>query len=78
MLNFDLYAIETMDDERQSSIKEFFTSFEEAKENRFKYAHWCYPKGYVAIAKYNANNSLLRSHTWYLNPEGNILEEYNF
>lgn len=42
MLNFCLCAIETHD-EYDSEIKEYFTSFEDAIRNRFKYANFYRP-----------------------------------
>lgn len=40
MLKFDIYAIETDNDERSRSIKELFTSFDDAMNARYKYANW--------------------------------------
>ena len=49
MLNKDIYAIFTNNDERSGSVKELYSSFDEAKADRFKYANWCCPKGDIWI-----------------------------
>lgn len=78
MLNKDVYAIYTDNDERRGSVKELFFSFDEAMEARYKYANWFCPKGYVSIKLYKANSPFRCSHTWHINPEGEITEEYDF
>lgn len=78
MLNFDLYAIYTEDNECRGSIKEFFTSFDEAKENRFKYANWFCPKGDVWIYRYDANDTFRDSHTWRIDENGDIIIEFDW
>ena len=77
MLNFDIYAIYTDDNERNGSIKEFFHSFEEAKENRFKYANWFCPKGNVWIVKYKAG-SVDPCYEWLIDENGDIKLEYDW
>ena len=76
MLNFDLYAIYTEDNERNGSIKEFFTSFNEAKANRFKYANWFCPKGDVWINRYDAG--FHESYSCRINENGDIVSEFNW
>lgn len=78
MLNFDLYAISTDNDERSASIKEFFPSFDEAFTSRFKYANWCGDKGDICIKLFKANTPFTCSHSWFINPDGSIRAEYNF
>ncbi len=78
MLNRDVYAIYTSNDERNGSIKELFFSFEEAMEARYKYANWYAPYGDVRIKLFEAGNPFRSSHTWHINPEGKVISEYNF
>lgn len=78
MLNVDVYAIYTMDDERTGSIKELFFSFEEAMANRFHYANWFADSGDISIELYKANSKFRCSHTWKINPDGSIREEFPF
>lgn len=78
MLNKDVYAIYTEDDERRGSVKELFSSFEEAMEARYKYANWFRPKGDVWIELFKANDPFRSSHSWNINPEGKITAEYDF
>lgn len=54
MLDFDIYAINTEDDEYKSSDKEFYLSFDEAMKNRFKYSNWYRKNGNVWIKRYQA------------------------
>lgn len=63
MLNFDLYAIETHY-ENDSEIKEYFTSFEDAVKNRFKYANFYRPNGCVNIIKFEANKRHRVTEDW--------------
>lgn len=63
MLNFDLYAIETYGD-YDSEIKEYFTSFEDAVKNRFKYASFYRPNGCVGIIKFEANKRYHIAESW--------------
>ena len=77
MLKFDLYAIYTEDNEYGGSIKEFFSSFEEAMENRMNYANWWCPNGTVWIKKYPANRKeFYASERWYINADGTIDRHY--
>lgn len=78
MLNFDIYAISTDDDERSRSVKELFTSFDDAMNARHKYANWCCPKGNVWINLYQANYPFRYIHTWHINARGKIISEYNY
>ena len=78
MLNKDVYAIDTDDDERRRSVKELFFSFEEAMEARYKYANWYCPRGDIWIKLFKANSPFRSSHSWHINPEGKITAEYDF
>ena len=78
MLNKDVYAIYTENNERSGSVKELFFSFEEAMEARYKYANWCCPKGDIWIELFKANNPFRSSYSWHINPKGKIISEYNF
>ena len=78
MLKFDIYAIETEDDERSSSIKELFTSFEDAMKARYNYANWFCPKGNVWINLYKANYPFKCAYTWHINEIGKIISEYKY
>lgn len=78
MLNFDIYAIETEDDERSSNIKELFTSFDDAMNARYKYANWFCSKGNVWINLYKANCPFKCVCTWHINEKGEIISEYKY
>lgn len=78
MLNFDLYAIYTDKNERNGSIDEFFTSFEEAMQNRMKYANWWCPRGNVWIKKIPAQSKYRTSEEWLINADGTIASHYNW
>ena len=77
MLKNDLYAICTTMDERRRDIREYFDSFEDAMQNRFKYGNWCCDKGDVYIYCYKANTANECEH-WYIYADGTIGEHYNF
>ena len=78
MLNIDIYSIYTTDNEYSGSNKEFFTSFDDAMEARYKYANWWSSEGDISIKLYKANSPFRCSHTWHISPEGKITEEYDF
>ena len=78
MLKFDIYAIETDDDERSRSIKELFTSFDNAMNARYKYANWFCPRGNVWINLYKANYPFKCAHTWHIDENGKIISEYKY
>lgn len=78
MLNNDIYAIYTEDDERRGSIKELYPSFDEAKNNRFKYSNWFTQDGDVWIKLYKANGKFRCTHSWHILPDGTIDCEYSF
>lgn len=82
MLNFDLYAIETHY-ENDSEIKEYFTSFEDAVKNRFKYANFYRPNGCVNIIKFEANKRHRVTEDWCIdmnrkNTKQVVVEYYNW
>lgn len=72
MLNNDIYAIYTEDDERKGSIKELYSSFDEAKNDRFKYNNWFREKGDVWIRLYKANSKFRCTHYWHILSDGTI------
>lgn len=78
MLNNDIYAIYTENDECTGSIKELYYSFEEAKADRYKYANWYRSNGDVWIKLYKAENAFKCIHSWHILPNGEINSEYNF
>ena len=78
MLNFDLYAIWTSDNEYGGSIKEFFTSFKEAVEHRMEYANWWCSNGNICIEKYPAGSDFRASDKWYINPDGTIQDHFKW
>lgn len=78
MLEFDIYAIRTDDDERSGSVKELFTSFDDAMNARYKYANWFCPRGDVWINLYKAYHPFKCAHTWHINKEGKIINEYEY
>lgn len=72
MLKQDIYAIYTEDDERRGSIKELFSSFEEAMEARCKYANFFRPKGDVWIYTYDAYKPFYPSYSCHVCVNGEI------
>lgn len=78
MLNFDIYAIETENDERTSSVKELFTSFDDAMNARHNYANWFCSKGNVWINLYKANYPFKCAYTWHIDENGKIISEYKY
>ena len=78
MLKFDIYAIETDNDERSRSIKELFTSFDDAMNARYKYANWFCPKGNVWINLYKANCPFKCAYKWHIDEKGKIISEYKY
>lgn len=78
MLEFDIYAIRTDDDERSGSVKELFMSFDDAMNARYKYANWFCPRGDVWINLYKAYHPFKCAHTWHINKEGKIINEYEY
>ena len=78
---YEFYAIFTYDgdDVFSGSIKETFTTFEEAKKNAYKYAHYGHEKGDVLIKKYKLNNafSAHQCHEWHIK-NNNIVSEYDW
>lgn len=79
MLNFDLYAIYTTDNEYNGSIKEYFVSFEDAMNNRMKYADWWSPNGRVTIKKFPANSSMTyASESWDIHEDGRIIKYHKW
>jgi len=73
MLKQDIYAIYTEDNER-GSIKELFSSFEEAMEARYKYA----TKGDVWIYIYDAYKPFYPSYSCHVCANGEIDDVYEF
>lgn len=78
MLNSDVYAIYTEDNERNGSIKELYPSFKDAKNDRFKYANWFMEYGDIWIQLYKSGSAFCCSHSWHILPDGTISSEYNF
>ena len=75
MLKNDIYAIYTENDERKGSIKELFSSFEDAMEARCHYANWYREKGDIWIQEYKANTKFSCSRSWHIDKNGNIISE---
>jgi beta-mannanase len=75
MLNFDLYAIYTDKSERSGSIDELFVSFEEAMNNRMKYANWYCNKGDIWIQKISREKFSV-VEKWHINDDGTIGTHY--
>lgn len=78
MLDRDIYAIYTEDDEWNGSIKELYLSFDEAKNDRFKYHNWFCENGDVWIKLYKANSKFRCIHTWHILPNGSVDRDYLF
>ena len=77
MLNFDLYAIFTEKSERSGSIDELFVSFEDAMNNRMKYANWYCKKGNVWIQKISRER-FTTVEEWKINDDGTIISHYKW
>lgn len=77
MLNFDLYAIFTEKSERSGSIDELFVSFEEAMNNRMKYANWYCKKGNVWIQKISRER-FSTIEEWKIDDDGTIISHYKW
>ena len=76
MLDFpDFYAICTEKDERHSSNDEYFRTYEEALNNRMKYANWFCPNGNVWIKKLDGK-TLKCLEEWHINEKGEIINYY--
>ena len=75
MLDFDLYAIYTDKNERSGSIDELFVSFEEAMNNRMKYANWFCNKGNIWIRKISREKFSVVEE-WHINDDGTICNHY--
>lgn len=78
---FEFYGIYVYDGEDvfSGNIKEFFATFEEAKKNTYKYAHYGHEKGDVLIRKYKLNNafSVRLCHEWHIK-NNNVVSEYSW
>lgn len=78
MLNrLDFYAISIEVDERNSKEVEYFETFEEAKENRMRYANWWRPNGDVWILHKNGC-TLRTAESWHIDSNGMVVSHYNF
>lgn len=78
MLNFpDFYQIEVEINERDSAKREPFLTFEEAMENRMKFANWWRPNGDVWILKISGKD-LSCLETWHVNEKGEITSHYKY
>ena len=75
MLDFDLYAIYTDKNERDGSIDELFVSFEDAMNNRMKYANWYCNKGDIWIRKISREKFSVVEE-WHINDDGTISNHY--
>lgn len=75
MLDFDLYAIYTDKNECSGSIDELFVSFEEAMNNRMKYANWFCEKGDIWIKKIS-REKFSAVEEWHINDDGTIGTHY--
>jgi len=78
VLGCDIYAIYTEDNERNGSVKELFLFFEEAMQNRMKYANWYCPNGDVWIYKYKAGSIFSPSEEWHIDQHGKIINHYTW
>ena len=77
MLNFDLYAIYTEKNERDGSVDELFSSFEEAMQHRMKYSNWWREKGNVWIKKFPAKGTFAYNERWLINADGTVAQHYS-
>ena len=71
-----IYAIAIEEDEYRTCSKEWFDSFEDAVNNRMKYANWSRPNGSVWIRKYKGSPVI--SEEWLINPDGTINSYYDW
>ena len=63
--------------ERDGSIDELFTSFEEAMNNRMKYANWYCNNRNIWIKKI-ARESFSTIESWKINTDGTIANHYKW
>ena len=77
MLNFELYSIYTSDNEYNGSDKELFMSYEEAYAARMNYANWWSEDGDIWIRHFDKNGRSMLEE-WHINPEGRIVDHYDF
>ena len=77
MIDKVIYEIAVEEDERGGThSREWFDSFEDAVNNRMKYANWYRPSGSVWILKYKG--SPVVSEEWLINPDGTIEAHYDW
>ena len=77
MIDKVIYEIAVEEDERGGTCsREWFDSFEDAMNNRMKYANGYRPKGSVWILKYKG--SPVVSEEWLINPDGTIEAHYDW
>ncbi len=75
MLDFELYSIHTEDNERESSNKEYFHSYDDAYAARMNYANWYRPNGDVWIKHYD-NTGCHCIEEWHIDCDGSIIDYY--
>lgn len=78
---FKFYAINCETGETSSIDKEYFDTFQDAMNNRFKYANWWCNSGDVWIKEYiMGGNNLTRKVTneWHIGTDGRIISHYTW
>lgn len=73
----DYYAIYIETDERSGREVEYFETFNDAMDNRMKYANWFCPQGDIWI-KRKSGKSPVVVEEWHINSDGTIYSHYDW
>lgn len=73
----DYYAIAIETDEYHTSEVEYFETFNDAMDNRMKYANWFCPQGDIWI-KRKSGKSPVVVEEWHINSDGTIYSHYDW
>lgn len=73
----DYYAIYIETDERSGREVDYFETFEEAMDNRMKYANWWRPNGDIWIRKKSGNKNRTIEE-WHIDSDGYIANHFKW
>ena len=73
----DYYAIYIETDERSGREVDYFETFEEAMDNRMKYANWYRPNGDIWICKKSGNRNR-KIEEWHIDSAGYIVDHFKW
>jgi hypothetical protein len=73
----DYYAIYIETDERGGREVDYFETFEEAMDNRMKYANWYRPNGDVWIRHYDKTGAHCIEE-WHIDYDGSTIRRYGW